>query len=410
VIARGAAVWTLVVLTFLNFVNYVDRYVLAAVLESMKLDPVFAGYSDAELGLFATAFMITYMIAAPPAGVLGRKVRRKYLVAVGVLIWSAATIGSGLAHSYNQMLTARAFIGFGEAGYATVAPAILSDLFDKRARGRILSVFYLATPVGSALGFILGGVVASKWGWRPAFFVAGVPGIVFAILALFTVDPPRGAHDEDRPERPPFWTAIRDLMRGEYISITVGGALMTFSVGGLGFWVPTWLQEARGMSKAAAPFAFGVVAVVAGTIGTFTGGFLGDAWQRRNKGGYLLLSGLGLLVAAPFALFSPFLASLPLAFGMLFLAELFVFLNTGPLNTALVNSVNPEVRELGVGLNILCIHLFGDAFSPPILGAISDRLKAGGMPADRAGAWAIAATAVPLFFGGLVLLRQARRR
>ena len=400
--------WTLTVLTVLNFLNYVDRYVIAAVLALMKRDPIFAGVSDAQLGALQTAFLGVYMIVSPLAGLLGRRVPRKFLVAAGVGIWSLATVASGLSRSFDELLITRALIGFGEAGYATVAPAILSDLFARERRNRVLSIFYLATPVGSAMGFLVGGLVAQRAGWRPAFFVAGAPGLLFAAMALFIVEPKRGAHDAAPATRSSLGEGLRSLANRDFMIVTAGSTLMVFAVGGIAFWMPTFLQEVRHMSPGGANGAFGGIAVAAGILGTVGGGYAGDAWQRRDPAGYLKLSGYSLLVAAPFALAAPFVAWLPLSFALIFLAELFIFVNTGPLNTALVNACPAEVRELGVGLNVLAIHLLGDALSPPLLGALVDGLKQQGVAPDLAASMAVAATAVPLVGAALVLLHGAR--
>lgn len=409
-ITTGAAVSALIVLTLINFVNYVDRYVLAAVLHQVRSDPAFAGVSDARFGLLQGAFMAVYLVFAPLGGLAGRVVPRRFIVAAGVLLWSAATAWSGLAHGYGELACARAMVGFGEAGYVAVAPAIITDLFHPRLRARMMAVFYLATPVGSALGFVLGGLIADRWGWRPAFFAASLPGVALALGALFLAEPTRGARDPSGGEPLALAAGLRRLWNREFLLVTAGGALMTFSIGGLAFWMPTYFQEVRAMSAGRANLAFGGIAVGAGLIGTFAGGFLGDAWRRRDPRAYMRLSGLGLLAAAPAALALPFAPGLTLAFALGFCAELFVFLNTGPLNTALVESVPPQVRELGVGLNVLAIHLFGDAFSPYLLGRLSDGLRAAGARPSLALSCAVAATALPLVAGGAVLLAPPRER
>jgi predicted MFS family arabinose efflux permease len=407
-ITTSAAVATLVVLSLINFVNYVDRYVLAAVLDQVRGDAAFAGVSDARFGLLQGAFMAVYLVFAPLGGLAGRRVPRRWIVASGVLLWSVATAWSGLARGYGELACARAMVGFGEAGYVAVAPAVITDLFHPRLRARMMSVFYLATPVGSALGFVVGGAIADRWGWRPAFFAASLPGIALALAALFVAEPARGARDPAGGEPLALGEGLRRLWNREFLVVTAGGALMTFSVGGLAFWMPTYFQEVRAMKAGAANLAFGGIAVVAGLVGTFAGGFLGDAWRRRDPRAYTRLSGLSLLAAAPAALAMPFAPTLPLTFALAFVAELFVFLNTGPLNTALVESAPAQVRELGVGLNVLAIHLFGDAFSPFLLGALSDGLRRAGARPDQSLSAAVAATALPLIAGAAVLLRGAR--
>ncbi|HJZ85657.1 MAG TPA: MFS transporter [Polyangia bacterium] len=406
-VGARAAVYALVVLTILNFVNYVDRYVLAAVLKPLHQDPAFRAVSDAQLGLLQTSFLVVYMIFSPIGGALGQRIKRKYIVAAGVGIWSLATLWSGAARSYGEMLAARALIGFGEAGYAAVAPALISDLFARDRRARMLSVFYVATPVGSALGFVLGGFVAQHWDWRHAFWVAGVPGLAFALLALFMAEPIRGVQDE--PEPAPTAAAPQKFPLGaKWIYVTIGGALMTFTLGGLAFWAPTYFQEARALTVEQAGVWFGGLTVVAGVVGTLAGGFLSDAWARRDPGAHMKLSGIGLALGVPFTLLAPYVPGLTLTLAIFFVAEILVFLNTGPLNAALVASVSPRSRELAVGINILCIHLFGDAASPALLGRLNDLLVRGGMGAAHARSLSIASTALPLLLGGLVLLVGAR--
>jgi MFS family permease len=401
--ARAAA-WALTVLTVLNFVNYMDRQVLPAVLTPLHQDPALRGATDAQLGFLQTGFLLVYMLVSPLGGALGARIPRKYIAAAGVFVWSMATLWSGLARSYNELLAARTFIGFGEAGYAAVAPVIIADLFSPDRRARMLAVFYTATPVGSALGFIVGGLVAEHFGWRPAFFVAGAPGFVFAVLALFIVEPAR-TKGANRPEGGATW-AVLTSERWWYV--TVGGALMTFTLGGLAFWTPTYFQEARALSVGRANLLFGGTTVVGGLVGTFAGGFLGDAWHKRDRGGYMKLSGIGLMLGAPLALLAPYAPGLTLSLAVFFLAEVFVFLNTGPLNAALVASISPEQRELAVGLNILAIHLGGDAISPPLLGKLRDVLVGRAMAPVAARAFSVAAMAVPLLLGGIVLLIGAR--
>jgi MFS family permease len=406
------AVWALCVLTVLNFLNYVDRYVLPAVLHPLRMDPAFAGHSDAQFGLLQFGFLITYMVFSPIGGALGARVARKYIVAGGVGIWSVATVWSGLARSYPELMAARALIGFGEAGYAAVAPAIISDLFSPDRRARMLSVFYTATPAGSALGFMVGGLVAEHWGWRRSFWVAGVPGLIFALLALTTVEPRRGT--QDAPGSPAastlgVWSGLRTIVSSRrWLFVTAGFTLMTFTTGGLGFWAPNYFQEVRGLSEGQAGLWFGGITTLAGVIGTVAGGFLGDAWARRDEGGYMLLSGLGLLVAVPFTGIAFYAPGLGLSLGLVFLGELFLFLNTGPLNAALIASTEPRLRELSVGLNILCLHLLGDLFSPTLMGATSDLLVRRGHTTGAAHTFALSATAGPLVLGGILLCVGAR--
>jgi MFS family permease len=434
---RAYATAVLVVLTAINFLNYIDRYVLAAVLESVRLD---FGLDDADAGLLGLMFIVVYSLASPFTGWLGDRGTRKYLVAGGVGLWSLATVGCGYADSHGELLVMRALVGVGEAGYATVAPAMIADVFEPQRRGRMLAYFYLAIPVGSALGYVLGGWIAGNWeslvspgvlawlgladvadpGWRLAFLLAGVPGLLFALGALLLAEPTRGGRDvadarsEAGHDNP--LLAIKRLFRSPAFRTTTGGMiLMTFTMGGLALWMPTFLQRAHGMGEAEAGTVFGALTVVAGLTATLFGGWLGDRWFTRAQGGYLRVSGWGLILGTPFALLMALVGGLHPALALAFVAEFFLFLNTGPLNAALVGCVPANLRASSIAINVLFIHMFGDALSPYLMGAMSDALGpglAGGMlgeTAQTAGLrLALIVAGVAPALGGLWLLRGAR--
>ncbi len=391
--APRLAGWTLAVLTAINFVNYLDRYVLGAVLEPMRLE---LGLSDVRAGALGSVFMIVYMVAAPVGGFLGDRVVRTRIVAAGVFVWSLATLGSGLARDYPTLVTMRALVGLGEAGYAAVAPAMIADLYAPDRRGRMLARFYLAIPAGSALGYLLGGFVGARLGWRAAFFVAAAPGLVLAAVCLGLPEPVRGARDgvdgAARGTLAPVATVRRLLATPAWVVNTTGTTLMTFAMGGLAFWMPTFLQRVHGMGLDAANLAFGAVTVVAGLAGTLLGGWLGDRAQARRAGGYLAVSGWGLLLGAPFAVALVLAPEPGLALAAGFVAELLLFLNTGPLNAAMVACVPAGLRASAFAVQILIIHALGDALSPTLMGWVS---------AHAGLAWAVGGTAVPVAVGGV---------
>src|SRR5436190_7226164 len=186
---KRAAYYGLAVVTILNFLNYIDRYIIAAVLPRMRSE---LSLTNTQAGLLATAFLVAYFITSPIFGVLGDRVSRTRLMAVGVGAWSLATAATGIMRNFSQLMMARSFVGVGEAAYATISPALLSDYFPRSKRGRAFAVFYVAIPVGAAVGYLLGGLIEPALGWRAAFYVVGLPGIVVALLALTAPDPVRG--------------------------------------------------------------------------------------------------------------------------------------------------------------------------------------------------------------------------
>jgi len=370
---QGPAGVTLAVLTVINLLNYVDRWVVAALAESLKKADALA-LSDTQLGWLATAFLVVYMCTSPVFGALGDRRGRPRLIAAGVFLWSLATALAGFAQGYWSLFAARATVGVGEAAYGTISPGVLSDHYPRAQRGRVMAVFFAAIPIGSALGYVLGGLADHAYGWRAAFFIAGAPGLVLALLCLRLPDPARGAHD-DEPTRAPgsvasaYW---RLLHNRPYALTVLGYAAYTFAVGGMAFWMPAFLERVRGVPRSEATVQFGAIVVVTGFVGTFVGGWLGDLWLRRTRQAYLWLSGLAALAAAPLA-WVVFTDARPAVYlPALIAAELLIFASTGPVNTAIVNEVAPGDRATAVALSILGIHVLGDVPSPPLIGWLSD--------------------------------------
>ncbi len=384
----------LAVLSLINFFNYLDRYIVAGVIPLVEAE---LRIDHQQAGLLGSVFMVVYMLFSPLGGYLGDRVPRRFLVAGGVFVWSLATIGSGFAGTFAILLLARALIGIGEAGYGTVAPALISDLYPRSLRTRMLSFFYLALPLGAAAGFGIGGWVGAHYSWQAAFFIGGGPGLLLAVLALFLPEPRRGATEEEAsPEKLPFKTGLRQLSRNRlFWTVTVGLTLMTFSIGGLANWMPTFLNLERGLSLASSGLIFGGITATAGVLGTLAGGWLGDWGDRHWENGGIWISGLSLALAAP-VMFAVAAARDPvLIFSLTFLAQFLIFINTGPLNAAICNCVAPAFRSFAMGLNVLFLHLLGDALSPTVIGALGKRFSLG---------TAIQVNAIPVLAGGLVLL------
>lgn len=390
---------TLGILTFINLLNYLDRYVLSGMLPLVQDH---FGRTDAEMGILTSSFLIVYSLVSPFTGVIGDRFPRRFLVAGGVLLWSAATVYSGLARSFEELLLARSLIGIGEAGYAAVAPGLISDLYDRERRGRMMALFYAALPVGSAVGFTLGGAVGTAFGWQKAFFVAGAPGLLLGLSAFFFPEPRRGAMDGvAAPETGP---SLREMLARlvrtpAYVLNSAGYTAATFAMGGLAAWWPTFLYRERGLALDHAGYVFGALLVVAGFGGTLAGGFLGDRIHARNRGGHFLAAGWGLLIAAPFAVLGILLTSPWAYWSAVFVCLFFLMFNTAPLNAALCNVVPAHMRSTAVAVNVLVIHMLGDAISPFLMGRISDATGSLGL------GLLLAASAIAL--GGVILVLSA---
>ncbi|MFL6569362.1 MAG: spinster family MFS transporter, partial [Chthoniobacterales bacterium] len=321
----------------------------------------------AETGTLGSAFLITYMLAAPALGWLADRFSRWLIIGSAVLLWSLASGGSGLATSFGLLFATRILVGIGEGGYGPAAPTVLADLFPIERRGKILAIFCAAIPVGSALGYVVGGAVAAHLGWRWAFYLVTPPGLVLGALCFLQRDP-RAVHGE-RPEKAR--AGLRDyfaiLRTRSYLFNCLAQTAFTFAIGGLGFWVAAYLRY-RGRPDTEKGY-FGLILVVAGLSSTLIGGSLADKLRTRYPGSYFLVSGVGMLLAFPFfvaALYVPF----PVAWLLMFVAIFFAFLNTGPSNTALANVTRPAVRGTAFALNILVIHALGDVPAFPAIGYI----------------------------------------
>jgi MFS family permease len=386
----------LAVLTGLNILNYIDRNVLFAVQSDVKKEFM---VSDAKIGLLTSAFFFTYMFAAPLIGWLGDRFPRKNLVVSGVCIWSGFTFLTWFVHDYNQLLFRHAIVGIGEASYATIAPTLIADSFPPLRRGRMLSIFFLGLPVGSAAGYFVGGYIAHYFGdWRVPFLAAGIPGFLLALLLWMLPEPPRGQHEEHAPVD--VRTLLSGLARnGAFLTATFGMAMYTFAVGGMQVWIPTFLVRLRGLDLKTANIDFGLITIFNGIVATLLGGWLGDRLLKRYFGAYYSFSGIAMLVAVPLMVAAIYVRG-RFMFPAIFAAVFFILVGTGPTNAALVNSVSASIRSTALAVNVFIIHLLGDAVSPTLIGRISD--KTGSL---QTAFWvAFAAAAI----SGVILLYGAR--
>jgi len=389
------ALGTFLLLLGLNLLNYIDRYILPGEVSLIQRE---FHSTDQQMGALTTALFITYMLVAPLTGWLGDRFSRKPLIVFGAVLWSVATLATAWVHDYTTLYIRHALVGVGEATFGIFAPAVISDFYPERERNRVLSFFYIAIPVGAALGYLAGGQMGSAWGWRTPFFICAIPGFVVAALYLLIGrEPQRGASDHlkattDRA------TFLGLFTNAAFLTGTFGLATLTFAMGGISAWVPEFLRRSAGFSVGRASQVVGAITVIDGLAGTLVGGFIAQRWLRTNHRALYLLSFWSVALTIPCGMlvfFGPKAWAVP----SLFAAEFFLFLNTGPLNAAIVNSVSGQVRATAVGLNLFIIHCFGDTFSPQIIGAISDRTNL---------SIGLGSTLVFLVFSCIILLAGSR--
>jgi MFS transporter, Spinster family, sphingosine-1-phosphate transporter len=386
----GSASLALAILAFINLFNYLDRYVVSALVERLRHSEL--ALTDTQSGSLMSGFLIVFAAVAPIFGALGDRRSRPRLIAFGVACWSVATALSGLAWNFWSLFAARAAVGVGEASYVTVGPSLLSDYFPRAQRGRVMAVFFCAIPVGAALGYVVGGLMGEHFGWRMAFFVAGAPGLILALLCLGLDDPPRGSQDKDASsgsadasgagaphggaeashETRAAATYLKLLHNTPYVLTIAGYAAYTFAMGGLAYWMPAFLERTRAVPADRATVSFGIIVLITGFTGTIFGGWLGDYCARYTQRAYLWISAISTLIAVPFAWVALTSASAGLYLVCMVIAQLLMFLSTGPINASIVNLVLPTQRASASALGVFTIHLLGDVPSPLLIGLVSD--------------------------------------
>ncbi len=364
---------SLALLLAINLFCYLDRYILAAVIPDIKAT-FLAGAPDAnsKAGLLTTAFLLSYMLMAPLFGWMADRYSRWLIIGLSVGLWSLASGASGLATGFMMLLLTRVFLGVGEAGYGPAAPTIISDCYPVEKRGQVLAWFFMAIPVGSALGYAFGGLMTKWMDWRWAFYLVVPPGLLLAAFCFFMKEPRQLGFQSSSIALKPGWADYKKLLRiPSLVTNILAQAAMTFAIGGLSVWAPTYLHEDRGVSIATASLLFGAILAGTGLVSTLLGGYLADKLRTRFPGAYFLVSGTGMLLAFPCTI-AMLYVPMPLAWVFIALAMFFLFLNIGPSNTAIANVTPANMRATAFAANILVIHLLGDVPSPYLMGWIKD--------------------------------------
>jgi MFS transporter, Spinster family, sphingosine-1-phosphate transporter len=360
----------LIVLTALNLLNYADRNVLFALQPLVQQE---FHLNKEQIGLLTSAFLGFYMIAAPFVGPLADKYSRKLIIVFGAIFWSGLTLLTAITHTYTELLVRHTLVGIGEATFVTIAPTFVADLFEQKVRGRILGVFYLAIPVGSAAGYLLGGYLAPGHGWRFPFYIAAAPGFILAIAVLFLKEPPRGQFDskEEHAGDSVFVKALALFKNPAFLTATLGMAAMTYSLGGVQVWIPQFLYSERHYTLEKANLLFGMIIVIDGIGAALLGGWLGDYLLPKMKSAYYFVSAASMLLGVPAMIVALFVEGrwMVPAIGV---AAFFLLFNTAPLNAAVINSAGAHIRATALAVNIFIIHILGDVPSPTMMGWVAD--------------------------------------
>ncbi|MGI4826793.1 MAG: spinster family MFS transporter [Janthinobacterium lividum] len=372
--SRNATI-ALVLLTAMNFVNYLDRYILPAVQEQIKGE---FHITDAQIGSLTLWFMVAYVLSSPVTGWLGDRFPRKPMIVVAALAIAAMNFVTASVHDYASLNLRHAALGIGEASFGVFAPALLADYYSEEKRNRVLTIFNVAIPVGAAMGYLAGGSIGHSHGWRMSFIASAVPGAIIALLILFFMrEPKRNSQEIAQPNEAAHGAvdkaSVFSLLKNKaYLSSIFGYAAVTFSLGGISWWMPSFLQRVDGRSMENAGFVMGAITVACGLGGTITGGVLAQWWSKTTGKALYLVPAISAALAVPPAVlcfFGPKYLTLP-ALGV---AVFLIFLGTGPVNAATLNAVPANLRAMAMAGQLFAIHVLGDAFSPKVIGIISDR-------------------------------------
>lgn len=356
----------LLILFLINLFNYIDRQVLFAVFPLLAKD---LNLNDAQLGLLGSVFMIVYTLTAPVIAYFADKSPRQIWVSVCAVLWSGATALTGLAKNFFHIAMARSFIGIGEAGFTSVSPSLAAEGFDKTVRARILAILGLALPLGSALGYLLGGLIGQHYGWRMAFYILAIPGFLLAVWAFVYIKDKRKTTQEEKNQIK-ISNYLQFFKSKSFVYVCLAEAMATFTLGGLAAWMPTYFHRYYGFSVAEAGSKFGLMIIIAGLIGTLGGGMLADFLIKKTKRAYFYTTLLGYMMALPFGLLGLLCENQTLALLCFGIAMSFVFMQTS-LNAAIISITSLKIRSMAFAFHIFIIHALGDALSPMTIGKIS---------------------------------------
>ena len=369
------AIYVLILMFGINFLNYMDRWVTSAVAPLIQVE---FGLSDFSIGLLGSAFTFVYAVGALPFGLWADRGLRRNVIGTGVAVWSAATLLTGFTTNFIQLFATRAILGVGEASYYPAGTSLLGDYFPRQLRARVMSIWSAGTAFGIAAGFAGGGVLAARFGWRPAFFATAAPGLFLAVLAFRMREPLRGAAEAEGPRlertREASVAKMLQLLRIASLRYTIlSQTALFFVLGADAYWLPTFLTRRFGMSVGEAGTVSGGVIVLGGLVGTLLGGWAAD-WRRKQSPradievaivGFVtsaVLVAIGLL--APAEWFVP----------VFFAAVVCLYLYSGPFTAVAQNVVVPSLRASAVTITLLIAHLLGDSYASAAVGLLSDAL------------------------------------
>jgi MFS family permease len=389
--SRPYRAWVLGLFLAVSLVGFVDRQVIGALGQAIKLD---LKLSDAELGAMGgLAFALLNSVFSVPIARLAERVRRVSLISIGVFLWSIATCLCGLAAGFGQLVLARAFVGLGEAAGQPATISVLADYFPREKRTSAAAVFVLAIPAGALIGSAGGGWLAEHWSWRLGFVIAGAPGVLLGLLVALTIkEPLRGFYDHASAASeapPPFGAVLRRMIqRPAFLHVTFGSTLASMGGFGINLFLAAYFARRFGMGFGQAGLLSGLISAIPGSISMLGGGLLADALGKRDARFYAWTPGIGALLATPLYILSFQQAGWPAAVALLMATGLFQYAYLPASTGVTQNLMEPRMRATAAALVGIMTNLVGAGLAPLIVGALSDRFAAGAFGGDFAAACA----------------------
>lgn len=400
-------------LTLVYVFNFIDRQVMVILQESIKKE---LHLSDTQLGLLSGfSFAIFYVVMGIPIARMADKGNRRNIIALSLGLWSIMTAVCGSARNFFQLLLSRIGVGIGEAGGSPPAHAMISDYFPARQRSTALAIYSSGIYIGMLVGFQMGGYLNQYLGWRTAFVVVGIPGLVFSLLFYAMVkEPQRGSTDTVLPagtasETPPtFWKVWTFLFsKKTFVYLAMATSLHVFTIYGLANWASSFLARLHGMKSADIGFALGLAFGIGGAIGSFAGGWLTDRFGKRDRRLYLKIPAFAVLISLPFQVLALFSPSIPLSLLGFGLTAALQASYLGPAVSVAHSLVPASMRALTSAILFLCLNLIGLGLGPTIVGWISNTLSSSqGLQSLR---WAMSIV-IPVSIGAMTLFFATARQ
>lgn len=367
--------WILIVCSLLYMVNYMDRTVLAVVLQPMKQE---MGLSDAQLGILQTVFTLSIAFFSFPLAFMIDRWSRRKSIGLMAIVWSIFTVMTGLAKNFVGVILPRAMVGVGEAGFSAGGAAMITGAYPRAKHGWALGIFNLAIPLGAAIGMIFGGILSVNLGWRTPFFLFAALGVLVGIAAFFLRDYKTVSEDVSSGIKGFVQSIVLILKIPTMKWYFLGYGLFSIMTQAALAWLPAFFMREFGWNEAQAGGAAGAIGICA-IIGALLGGFLADYWNRKNRRGHLYLPALAILIGAVClsTAFMTFNISFVIGFAFAIIYGIANVAAVPALGTVSQNVIPPSQKGLSWGLAVFATYVLGGAWSPWLVGSISDTLGGG---------------------------------